>query len=53
MDADQFQEFIVNVVQQGMQALSALVEDLNNQVQALQQTSIGHQAPADEQNASV
>ena len=46
MDADELQAFIVNAVQQGTQALSAQVEDLNNQVQALQQTSSGHQAPA-------
>jgi hypothetical protein len=41
-----FHAFVVNAVQQGTQALSAQVEDLNNQVQALQQTSSGHQAPA-------
>jgi hypothetical protein len=40
MDSDQLQAFIVNAVQQGTQALSAQVEDLNNQ-----QTSSGHQAP--------
>jgi hypothetical protein len=45
MDADQLQAFIVNAVPQGTQALSAQVEDLNNQVQALQQTSSGHQVP--------
>jgi hypothetical protein len=45
MDADELQAFIVNAVQKGTQALSAQVEDLNNQVQVLQQTSSGHQAP--------
>jgi hypothetical protein len=43
---DQLQAFIVNAVQQGRQALSAQVEDSNNQDQALQRTSSGHQAPA-------
>jgi hypothetical protein len=37
---------MVNAVQQGTKALSSQVKDLNNQVQALQQTSSGHQAPA-------
>jgi hypothetical protein len=45
MDSDQLHAFIVNAVQQGTQALSAQVENLNNQVQALQQMSSGHQAP--------
>jgi hypothetical protein len=50
MDAEQLHAFIVNAVQQGKQARSAQflylqVEDLNNHVQALQQTSSGHQAP--------
>jgi hypothetical protein len=46
MDADQLQAFIVNAVQKGSKALSAQVADLNNKVQALPQTSSGHQAPA-------
>jgi hypothetical protein len=46
MDTDQLQAFIVNAVQQGAQALSAQEDDLNNQVQALQQTTSGHHAPA-------
>jgi hypothetical protein len=39
---------MVNAVLQGTQALGDQVKDLNNQVQALQQMSSGHQAPASE-----
>jgi hypothetical protein len=52
MDANELLALIVNAVQQGTQALSAKVEDLNNQVQALQQTSSGHQAPASQDDES-
>jgi Cytochrome C oxidase subunit II, periplasmic domain len=45
VDADQLQALIFTVTQKGTQALSAQVEDLNNQVQALQQTSSGRQVP--------
>jgi hypothetical protein len=45
MDAEHLQAFIVNAIQHGTQALSAQVEDLNNQVQALQHTSSGYKAP--------
>ena len=45
MDVEQLKAFIVNALQQGTQSQSAQVEDLNNQVQALRQTSSGHQAP--------
>jgi hypothetical protein len=51
-DANELQALIVNAVQQGTQALSAKVEDLNNQVQALQQTSSGYQAPASQDDES-
>jgi hypothetical protein len=50
MDSEQLQAFIVNAVQHGTQVLSAQVDDLNNQVQALQQTSSGHQAPTSQGN---
>jgi hypothetical protein len=46
MDADQRQALIFNAVQQGTQALSAQMEDLNNQFQSLQKTPSGRQAPA-------
>jgi hypothetical protein len=52
MDSDQLQAFIANAVQQGTRALSAQVEDLNNQVQALQQTSSGHQDPTSQDDES-
>jgi predicted chitinase len=45
MDDEQLQAFIVNALQHGSQALNVLGEDLNDQVQALQQTYSGHQAP--------
>jgi hypothetical protein len=45
MNAEQLQAFIVNAVQLGTQTQSSQVADFNNQVQALQQKSSGHQAP--------
>jgi hypothetical protein len=46
MDVDELQVFIFNALKQGTKVLSAQVEDLNNQVQALYQTSSGYQASA-------